>query len=126
MLNALSNSSFMLGTASSKLGTIRVILSWCDLFVHPFLGEFGHTWKHTNNPQTPNTPTHIHAHTQTEKVLLDTGRGPESAEDFDRLLLAHPNNSALWVQYMAFYLHTAEADRARGVAERALKTISFR
>ena len=64
--------------------------------------------------------------TQTEQALLDMGRVPESADDFDRLLLTNPNSSALWVQYMAFYLHTAEVDRARGVAERALKTISFR
>ena len=27
---------------------------------------------------------------------------------------------------MAFYLHSAEIDKARAVAERALKTISFR
>lgn len=69
---------------------------------------------------------HCSLSTQTEQALLDVGREPESADDFDRLLLTHPNSSALWVQYMAFYLHTAEVDRARGVAERALKTISFR
>ncbi len=64
---------------------------------------------------------------QKERSLLDLeGKEAESAEDFDRLLLATPNSSSLWVQYMAFYLHTAEVDRARGVAQRALKTISFR
>ena len=92
------------------------------------LQVFGILQLHTHTHTHTRTCTHMHTHTctQTEKALLDTGHGPESAEDFDRLLLAHPNNSALWVQYMAFYLHTAEADRARGVAERALKTISFR
>lgn len=54
------------------------------------------------------------------------GKGPESAQDFDRLLLATPNQSSLWVQYMAYYLHLAEVDKARGVAQRALRTISFR
>ena len=63
---------------------------------------------------------------QTELALLDKDRGPESAEDFDRLLLGSPNNSMLWIQYMAFYLHSAEIDKARAIAERALKTISFR
>ena len=32
----------------------------------------------------------------------------------------------LWIQYMAFYLHSADIDKARAIAERALKTISFR
>lgn len=61
-----------------------------------------------------------------EQSLLEKGRGPESAQDFDRLVLATPNSSSLWIQYMAFYLHTAEVDKARGVAQRALRTISFR
>lgn len=62
----------------------------------------------------------------TEQALLETARAPETGEDFDRLLLAHPNSSALWVQYMAFHLHTTEVEKARSVAEKALKTISFR
>ena len=61
-----------------------------------------------------------------EQTLLDTNRAPETPDDFDRLLVSRPNSSAVWVQYMAFYLHTAEVDKARGVAERALRTISFR
>ena len=35
-------------------------------------------------------------------------------------------SSSLWLQYMAFYLHTAEVDKARSVARKALTTISFR
>ena len=58
--------------------------------------------------------------------MLDQKRAPESADDFDRLLVASPNDSSLWVQYMAFYLHTTEVDKARSVAQRALKTIVFR
>ena len=61
-----------------------------------------------------------------EHSLLEVGKGPESAEDFDRLLLATPNRSSLWVQYMAFYLHMAEVGKARAVAQRALRTMSFR
>lgn len=63
---------------------------------------------------------------QKERLLLETTKGAESADDFERLLLTTPNDSSLWVQYMAFHLHTAEVDKARGVAQRALSTISFR
>ena len=59
-------------------------------------------------------------------ALLDAERGPESAEDFDQLVLSSPNSSIIWIQYMAFHLHSAEVDKARGVAQRAIKTISFR
>ncbi|XP_036368002.1 protein RRP5 homolog [Octopus sinensis] len=51
---------------------------------------------------------------------------PETADDFDRLLLHSPNSSMLWLRYMAFHLETAEIDKARSIAERALKTILFR
>eukprot|EP01105_Mastigella_eilhardi_P011867 TRINITY_DN2728_c0_g1_i3.p1 TRINITY_DN2728_c0_g1~~TRINITY_DN2728_c0_g1_i3.p1 ORF type:complete len:383 (-),score=97.93 TRINITY_DN2728_c0_g1_i3:256-1356(-) len=51
---------------------------------------------------------------------------PESADAFDRLLLGSPNSSFLWLKYMAFHLAQAEIQKARDVAERALKTISFR
>lgn len=61
-----------------------------------------------------------------EDALMDPGRQPESADDFDRLVLSSPNSSILWVQYMAFHLQATEIEKARAVAERALKTISFR
>uniref|UniRef100_A0A0L8FR19 Suppressor of forked domain-containing protein n=2 Tax=Octopus bimaculoides TaxID=37653 RepID=A0A0L8FR19_OCTBM len=51
---------------------------------------------------------------------------PETADDFDRLLLHSPDSSMLWLRYMAFHLETAEIDKARSIAERALKTILFR
>lgn len=63
---------------------------------------------------------------QTEQSLLDQDRVPETAEDFDRVVLSSPNNSVLWLQYMAYHLQTTDIDKARAVAERALKTISFR
>ncbi|XP_063583797.1 protein RRP5 homolog isoform X7 [Pongo abelii] len=61
-----------------------------------------------------------------EEALMDPGRQPESADDFDRLVLSSPNSSILWLQYMAFHLQAMEIEKARAVAERALKTISFR
>ncbi|CAB3976612.1 RRP5 homolog [Paramuricea clavata] len=63
---------------------------------------------------------------KTEQALLNKDQGPQTAEDFDRILLSTPNDSLLWLQYMAYYLHLTEIDKARAVAERALKSISFR
>ena len=64
------------------------------------------------------------------KILVDeTGQldalGPQSGDDYERILLGQPDASVLWVQYMAFHLELGEADRARQIAERALKTIGL-
>jgi rRNA biogenesis protein RRP5 len=61
-----------------------------------------------------------------EAAIASGATVPESADDFDRLVLASPNSSFIWIQYMAFYLNLVELDKARQVAERALKTIQFR
>ncbi|GAB0192080.1 protein RRP5 [Grus japonensis] len=61
-----------------------------------------------------------------EADLMDPSRQPQSADDFDRLVLSSPNSSILWLQYMAFHLQATEIEKARAVAERALKTICFR
>ncbi|XP_020823426.1 protein RRP5 homolog isoform X1 [Phascolarctos cinereus] len=61
-----------------------------------------------------------------EAALMDPSWQPETADDFDRLVLSSPNSSILWLQYMAFHLHATEIEKARAVAERALKSISFR
>ena len=52
--------------------------------------------------------------------------GPRAVADFERLLLGKPNDSATWIQYMAFQLGLGEVDKARTIAERALKTINIR
>lgn len=52
--------------------------------------------------------------------------GPQTGSDFERLLLGQPNNSALWLGYMAFHLQLGDFDKARELAERALKTIPIR
>lgn len=51
---------------------------------------------------------------------------PESNADFERVLLGSPNSSYLWVQYMSFQLQLSEVEKARAIAQRALRTISFR
>lgn len=52
--------------------------------------------------------------------------GPRSADDFERQLLGQPNDSGLWIQYMAFQLQLSEIQKARDIAERALRTIHIR
>lgn len=64
--------------------------------------------------------------TQREAELMDPSLRPQDAAAFERLLLASPNSSLLWLQYMAQHLQATQIEQARAVAERALKTISFR
>lgn len=68
---------------------------------------------------------HIFSH-QFEKHQLEGDVSPETAEDFDRLTLQSPDSSLVWLRYMAYHLESAETEKARAIAERALKTISFR
>ena len=63
---------------------------------------------------------------ETERRLVGSDQQPTSAEDFDRLVLQSPDSSLIWLGYMAHHLETTEIEKARTVAERALKTISFR
>ncbi|XP_030842281.1 protein RRP5 homolog [Strongylocentrotus purpuratus] len=63
---------------------------------------------------------------KTERALMDAERTPETPEDFDRLVASSPNSSLAWIRYMAFYLHSVDIEKARAIAERALKTINFR
>lgn len=51
---------------------------------------------------------------------------PSSPEEFRRLLLASPNNSYLWVQWMAHHVALQQHEDARLVAEKALSTIGVR
>ncbi len=61
-----------------------------------------------------------------EESLLDPLRAPESAADFERLVMSSPNSSVVWICYISFFVEAAEIDKARAVAERALKIINFR
>ena len=53
-------------------------------------------------------------------------RMPESVADFERHLLASPNSSFLWIQYMSFQLQLSEIEKAKEVGRRALQVISIR
>ncbi|KAK9897002.1 hypothetical protein P389DRAFT_52084 [Cystobasidium minutum MCA 4210] len=65
-------------------------------------------------------------------ILVDDKTGdlasqlPTSPSDFDRLLLASPNSSLLWIQYMSYYLQLGDIEQARSISQRALKTINYR
>jgi len=63
-----------------------------------------------------------------ETALADgtADSNPETAGDFERLLSGEPNNSELWIRYMAFHLSLADIPSARKVAEKALERIEFR
>ena len=50
---------------------------------------------------------------------------PQTAEDYERLLLGSPHSSYLWLRYMSFQVGLTELERAREVAERALRTIEM-
>ena len=51
---------------------------------------------------------------------------PESATDFERALLASPNSSFLWIQYMSFQLQLHEVEKARKIGRQAFEKINFR
>lgn len=51
---------------------------------------------------------------------------PESVTGFERALLASPNSSFLWIQYMSFQLQLHEVDKARRIGRQALEKIAYR
>ncbi|KAG7581622.1 S1 domain [Arabidopsis suecica] len=51
---------------------------------------------------------------------------PESADEFEKLVRSSPNSSFVWIKYMAFMLSLADIEKARSIAERALRTINIR
>lgn len=88
------------------------------------------TSKPTSNPSFDTEPTPP-KHKKKRKPAIQTdltgdldAQGPQSTDDYERLLLSQPDSSLLWLQYMAFHLSLGEIDTARKIAQRALKTIS--
>lgn len=61
-----------------------------------------------------------------EKSLADDSIFPTTIDQFDRLVMAEPNNSRAWINYMVFHVQATEIDRARAVGKKALKTIDVR
>lgn len=51
---------------------------------------------------------------------------PSTVDHFERLVMATPNSSLAWINYMVFHMQSNEFHRARLVARKAFKKISFR
>ncbi|PNY04593.1 protein RRP5, partial [Trifolium pratense] len=51
---------------------------------------------------------------------------PRTADEFEKLVRSSPNSSFNWIKYMEFMISLADVEKARSIAERALKTINFR
>ncbi|KUI65065.1 rRNA biogenesis protein rrp5 [Cytospora mali] len=66
------------------------------------------------------------AEIQVDRTAQLDVNGPQTAGDFERLLLGQPDSSELWMQYMGFQAQVSEPAKAREIAERALKTINIR
>uniref|UniRef100_A0A8C7HZJ7 Protein RRP5 homolog n=1 Tax=Oncorhynchus kisutch TaxID=8019 RepID=A0A8C7HZJ7_ONCKI len=89
-------------------------------------GEDGEPQKKSHHEQEVEKREAEKALTKLETELMDPGLRPQTAASFERLLLGSPDSSLLWLQFMAFHLQATQIEQARAVAERALKTISFR
>lgn len=61
-----------------------------------------------------------------EDSNADPNADPHSPDQFERVLMKDINKSFLWIKYMAYYLETADIEKARGVGKKALQQISFR
>ncbi|XP_037949163.1 protein RRP5 homolog [Teleopsis dalmanni] len=61
-----------------------------------------------------------------EEKYANPDQIPETVDQFDRLVMSDPNNTKHWISYMVFHLQETEIDKARAVAQRAIKTIPFR
>ncbi|XP_016442839.2 rRNA biogenesis protein RRP5 [Nicotiana tabacum] len=51
---------------------------------------------------------------------------PRDEDEFEKLVRSSPNSSFVWIKYMAFVLSLADVEKARSIAERALRTINVR
>ncbi|MED6145261.1 hypothetical protein PIB30_023503 [Stylosanthes scabra] len=51
---------------------------------------------------------------------------PRTADEFEKLVRSSPNSSFIWINYMDFMISLADVEKARSIAERALRTINIR
>eukprot|EP01156_Anaeramoeba_ignava_P022800 Anaeramoba_ignava/c21053_g3_i1.p1 GENE.c21053_g3_i1~~c21053_g3_i1.p1 ORF type:complete len:355 (+),score=161.26 c21053_g3_i1:85-1065(+) len=61
-----------------------------------------------------------------EKEMIESKKPPETGEEYERLVVSSPNNSYIWIKYIAFCISMDNIEKARQICERALKTINFR
>ncbi|SCU78155.1 LAMI_0A03642g1_1 [Lachancea mirantina] len=78
-----------------------------------------------SNKRTRNRKQQKKVQVEDRTIDINT-KTPESVADFERLLMGTPNSSVAWMNYIAFQLQLGEIDKAREIADRALKTINYR
>lgn len=61
-----------------------------------------------------------------EEELANPEHDPHTPDQFERALMKDRNSSYTWIKYMAFHLETAETEKARTVAKKAIASINFR
>lgn len=61
-----------------------------------------------------------------EESYANADAQPTTVDHFERLVMATPNASLAWINYMVFHMQCNEIHRARQVARKAFKKISFR
>ena len=61
-----------------------------------------------------------------EDELADPNLDPHTPDQFERALMKDKNSSFTWIKFMAFHLETAETEKARAVAKKAIASINFR
>ncbi|KAL5124082.1 rRNA biogenesis protein RRP5 [Glycine soja] len=59
-----------------------------------------------------------------ERLLEDDV--PRTADEFEKLIRSSPNSSFTWIKYMDFMVSMVDVEKARSIAERALRTINIR
>lgn len=63
---------------------------------------------------------------QIEENYANNTTEPTTIDQFERLVLAQPDDSRNWIQYMVFHMQSNETEKARVVGRKALNKISFR
>lgn len=61
-----------------------------------------------------------------EESYANDDAQPTTVDHFERSVMATPNSSLAWINYMVFHMQSSEIHKARLVARKAIKKISFR
>jgi ribosomal protein S1 len=61
-----------------------------------------------------------------DNTSIDETKVKNAVEGFEKKLIAAPNSSILWIEYISSLLKLGDISSARKIAERAIQTISYR
>uniref|UniRef100_A0A7N0TNV2 rRNA biogenesis protein RRP5 n=1 Tax=Kalanchoe fedtschenkoi TaxID=63787 RepID=A0A7N0TNV2_KALFE len=51
---------------------------------------------------------------------------PRTSDDYEKLVRVSPSSSIVWINYIKFFIDMGDIEKARSVAERAVRTINYR